>query len=587
MKFGLNYSSVQTSVSRKGAAVFLWAMLMTLSGYGQDFKRLYRNAKELFEDKQYNLAMEAFKPLIVYDRNNPYPEYASFYYALSAYHQGYIAVAKDMLLQIRKLYPDWEQMNEVNFWLAKLYFDQREYFQGLLVLRNLSDSAMHIDIANMKRFYLAQIEDAETVRMMLENYPTDREVGRALLRLLAREANHPEILQQFDSLVNYFQLNRDEFQLNQGPVSVMKDRYVVSLLFPFLAASLEPTPATKVNQQVLDLYQGIRMAVDSLEAKNIHIDLRLYDTERSVDKLSEILDAEELKDSDVLVGPIFTDIKKVQEFSLANEIIMASPGNAAEYVGENPFAMLFQPNHKTMGVRAAEFVANQFPKENCIVYFGDTPKDSVQAFAFMQRAQELGVPIVLAEEHHRETAVNIITTLTTATEYDEFRNPTQFILKKDSIGVIYVATDDPLIYSKVNSSVTTRGDSVVVIGNESWISPENTSTSFDNYERNQVVLASPRFYSEHAPAFIAFRKAYLLQHGVYPSPQAITGFEFMMLIGKALATHGTYFLPGLGAEGFRPGSIYTGFNYTDAQDNQFVPFVRFNKGKLEALNALR
>jgi len=584
MKFSLNDLNTQTRKSRKGVAIFLLAMVLVFSGYGQDFRRLYRNAKELFEDKQYNLAMEAFKPLIVYDRNNPYPEYASFYYALSAYHQGYGAVAKDMLLQIRKLYPEWEQMNEVNFWLAKLYFDQREYFQGLLVLRNLSDGAMEKDIANMKRYYLAQVEDPEIIRMMLENYPADREVGRALLRLLARDANQPEVLRKFDSLANYFQLNRDEFQLNQGPVSTMKDRYVVSLLFPFLAATLEPTPATKVNQQVLDLYQGIRMAVDSLEAKNIHIDLRLYDTERSVDKLNEILEAEEMKDSDVLVGPIFTDIKKVQEFSMANEIMMASPGNAAEYVGENPFAMLFQPNHKTMGIRAAEFVATQFPKENCIVYFGDTPKDSVQAFAFMQRAQELGVPIVLAEEHHRETAVNIISTLTTATEYDEFKNPTQFVLKKDSIGVIYVATDDPLIYSKVNSSVTTRGDSVVVIGNESWISPENTSTSFDNYERNHVVLASPRFYSEHAPAFMAFRKAYLAQHGVYPSPQVITGFEFMTLIGKALARHGTYFLPGLGTEGFQPGAIYAGFNYAGAQDNQFVPFVRFRGGQLEAIN---
>jgi tetratricopeptide (TPR) repeat protein len=564
--------------------VVLVGCLFAHTGWAQDFKRQYKHAKELFEEKKYNLAMEAFKPLIVYDRANPYPEYASFYYALSAYHQGYLAVAKDMLLQMRKLYPQWPQINEANVWLAKLYFDQREYFQALLILREVSDAGMQADVAQMKRHYLAQIDDAETLRMALENYPTDAEIARALARVLARDANQPTVLQQFDSLVRTFQLNRDEFNINQGPVSTKKDRYVVSLLFPFLASTLEPTPTTKVNQQILDLYQGMRLALDTLAQRGMPIDLRLYDTERSPDKLKQILEAEELKDTDVIVGPIFTDVKLVQEFSQAHQIVMISPGNQMEYVGTNPFALLFQPNFQTMGRRAAELVAEQVRNKNCLVFFGDTPKDSIQAFAFMQRARELGINIVLAEEHRKETAASIITLLTTGTEFDEFKNATQFTVRKDSIGSIYVATDDPLIYSKVNTSVTNRGDSVLVLGNESWIAPENTSTSYENFERNRVTLAAPRFFSEHSSRFAAFRKAYLATHGVYPTPQAVAGFEFMLWVGKALHQHGSYFVPGLQTTGFQPGAIYQGFDYTGSQDNQYVPFVRFVGGQLVVVN---
>lgn len=92
-----------------------------------------RLLKDHFDGARYSEAMESFKPLTVYDQENPFPEYASFYYALSAQRLGYASVAKDMLLQIKKLYPNWDQMNEVNYWLSKIYFDFGEYFQALLL----------------------------------------------------------------------------------------------------------------------------------------------------------------------------------------------------------------------------------------------------------------------------------------------------------------------------------------------------------------------------------------------------------------------------------------------------------------------
>ena len=59
----------------------------------QDFKRQYKNARDFYKEGKYNLAMESFKPLLTYDRDNPYTEYASFYYAQSALSQNFRAVA--------------------------------------------------------------------------------------------------------------------------------------------------------------------------------------------------------------------------------------------------------------------------------------------------------------------------------------------------------------------------------------------------------------------------------------------------------------------------------------------------------------
>lgn len=567
---------------------YLCVLLLLVAGHAgaQDFKRQYKHARDLYSEKRYNLAMEAFKPLITYDRDNIYTEYSCFFYGLSAYHQGFNAVAKDMFIQIRNLYPTWDQLPEVNYWLAKAYFDQREYFQAMLMLQE-SHGSTAADIVQMKRHYLSQIADAEVLRMASEEYPNDPEVGRALARLLAKEIYNPNTRHQFDSILHRFSFNIDEFPIDLGPVSVKKGKYAVAILFPFLTESLIPSPTgNRANQSVLDIYQGMKLAADTLAKQGIHLDLRAYDTGRDAVAVKKLLEEPELKNADLLVGPLFSDqTKLVQQFSMDNRINMFNPvSNFSDYNKDNPFAMLFQPTHQTMGERAAEVIAANVRNKNCIVYFGDAPRDSVMAFSFMKKAQELGVNIVLAEEHNKETASRIISTLTTATEHDEWRNPTQFTLKLDSIGSIYVASDNALIYSKVNSSITLRGDSIAIVGSENWINPENTAVDYTNYERLRILLASFNYTSAKNPNFIEFRRKYILKHGSNPGFYAKLGYEFAYYIGHMLHDYGTYFQPEMSAKGFTRGFMYEGSDYTDSRDNKYVPFVYFRNGELTVFN---
>lgn len=544
----------------------------------------------LFDNKEYALAMEAFKPLIVYDKENPSVEYSSFYYGVCAYQLGYKSVAKDMFLQIRNLYPSWDQMPEVNYWLATIYFDQHEYFQGMYVLHEITSYSVEQDVVMMKRHFLAQIRDTETLRMMADEFAADTEVARALATMLAYEAYKPSSRKSFDSLVSVHRFNPSEFAINEGPVSVKKDRYTVSLLFPFMVNMLVPTPNPQFpNQSVLEMYNGMRMAVDSLKAKGINIDLRSYDTERDLSALKKVLDAPELKNSDLIVGPLFNDqLKAVHDFSVNNQITMVNPiSNSVDYYKDNEYALLYQPSQQTMGVRAAEVLSTAIRRKSVIVYFGDTPKDSVMAYSFMKKAKEIGLRIVLAEEHNKDTSPKILTTLATPTEFDDFNNPTQFRLKKDSIGGIYVASDNPLIYSKVSSSLATRGDSIVVIGSENWISPENSTVNFDNLERIHALFAAGNFTSAKNHAFVEFKKKFISRYGEYPGFYARLGYEFMLWAGNAMKDYGTHFQQGLVEKGFYKAWMYEGYDYSSGRDNGYVPFVYFKNGELIVFNQKR
>ena len=552
--------------------------------FAQDYARQYKVATEFFHSKNYNLAMEAFKPLLVYDKENPYVEYASFYYAVSAHHQKFPEVAKDMFLQIKSLYPRWSQLAEVNFWLARIYFDQRQYFQAMRILKEIPAGELRKDKDLMKWHYLSQIDDVETQRMMWEEHPGDSIVGKALAMLIARQPLEKQDRALLESLIVRFQLPEDEFAGASTPVSVFKDKYTVALLFPFLAGTLEPTPGVKVNQSVLDLYQGMRMALDTLERQGIHIDLRAYDTERSTATMSRLLDLEELRTADLIVGPLFQDqVRLVQEFSFRHKINMVNPvsGNA-DYILENPFALLYQPGYETIGVRSAEWIAENVSNKNCMVFFGETPKDSVTAFGFLKKAKELGLNIVWAEEVMKEHSVDIFNKLATPVEYDEFKNPIEFTLKRDSIGSVFVASDDPLIYTKAISGVDTRNDSTVLVGSETWLN--NAAADFLTYERLKITMAAPNFVASDNPNFIDFRKKFLEKHGTIPGEFSKLGYEFLWFIGKSLAAHGVYFQAGLSAREFIPGYLFKGCSFRGSRSNQHVPFVAFREGKLTFVN---
>jgi len=571
----------------KTCFIFILLLSSRANTQAQDFERQYKIARDFFKEGQYNLAMTAFNPLVTYDKDNHYSEYASFYYAISAYKQNYPTVARDMLIQMKKLYPTWEKMDEVNYWLATLYFEQREYFQGLLVLKSIQTPAFQEDITQLKRHFLVGMDDTETLTMMLEEHPQDAEVGRALARAISKQPYNKQDKAQLESVITKFNLNRDEFAQVDELAPLFKDRYKVSLLFPFLA---------KRNQNVLDLYYGMKLAKDTLDKQNIHIDLLAYDTEYSAERnfepLKKLLESDELKSSDLLVGPLFPEESAlVQEFSEKYRINMINPvSNKMEFLGTNSFSFLYQPSDETLGIKAAEYLSAHVHNKNCIVFYGDSPDDSIMAAGFIKTAELLGMKVVLVQEYNKETSGEIIPTLATETEYDELKNPIQFKLKRDSVGSIFIASDEPLIYSKVIAAVERRADSTVIVGNENWLI--NSSMDFEKFERLRIVMAAPNFTSVNNPEFLRFRRNYIQQYGVIPSHydpvgaakftniNARIGYEFMLFVGHMLKTYGVYFQRGFERESFIPGNLVKGYNFQNTNNNQAFPFIKFRNGEL-------
>lgn len=569
----------------KYVAFVILLLTSVVTTMAQPAQQKYNRAKALFNEGRYNLAQEAFKELIPYSQDNPFSQYASFYYALSAYHQGYRAVARDMLLQIKSLYPSWNQMDEVNLWLARIYFDDKAWFQGMQALAEVQDNKTQKYKEALKKQALTQVTELHVAKALYDKYPEDEAIAYRLALLLG-QSTLPADRQQLQTLVAKFGW-KDTGAEEEALPAIKKQVYSVALLFPFLTSTLEPTPLRKRNQFVLDLYEGMKMAADSLGRAGIKISLRAYDTDRKPETVKRLLATEELQAADLIVGPLFPEENQpAQQFSRQQRINLFNPvTHNYEVVSDNPYGFLFQPSVETMGREAALFLDAYLPnhRKKCMVILGDNRRDSVLAAHFLMKAKDTGLRIMQLEKVSRSESGRILSILATPTAFDEFKYPVQFTLPKDSLGCIFVASDDPLIYTKVISSVETRKDSIVVLGSEAWL--DHTAVAFEKYQQLGVVLFAPNFVPFAHPEVKKFYARYAGIHGRSSASSPYTdyarlGFEFMLFTGRLLHEEGVYFQQSLTRR-----QLHTVFGRkvryeNNNRSNQVVPFIKFYNGEL-------
>jgi hypothetical protein len=567
----------------KAGVSVLFSLIFCLATMAQgDLAKQYFNAKTLFREGKYNLAMESFKPLMPFQRGNPFSEYASFYYAMSAYNLGYQALAKTSFNEILTLYPNWDKADEVRYWIGKINVESKEVFQGFKVLSAIKDPGLSIAVESLKAQAVSTISETETLKSLLTDYPADKGIATHLAAVLSKHLEVEGNKQYLETLIESYGLQRSDF-IPEAPKTYYKDVYAVSVILPFMANTLDPSPTPKRNQSVLDLYEGMKLAVDTLSKQGIKISLRAYDTQRNVDKIRRVLATEELKNTDLIIGPYFQEeTKALADFSLVNKINILNPlHNNSELIALNPYSLLYQPTLEVLGHKSGAFLSGYVSRKNCLVFYGTSKRDSVLAANFIAAATAGGLNIVGTHRLPREASQSVLNILATPTEYDEFRYPKEFTLKKDSIGSIYVASDDALIYAKVISSIETRGDNIVVLGSESWL--DQHAIALEKFQNLPIVLASPNFSASEKPTVKAFIRKYVRMHGRVPSNYSAIGYELMLFAGNQLKKNGVYFQKGLMDSGIVPGFMTEGFDFYSGASNARVPFIRFETGKMTVL----
>ncbi len=563
--------------------IYLLASLPLLSQEVEvNYQQEYLKGKDFFRQGRFGLAQDTFEKLTIENEDNPFVIYSSFYYSLCAYQQGYMALARDMLLQVKTRYPDWNQIDEVNYWLAIIYFENGQPERAIKASQDII--GMESEAEQMQRYYLQQINGLDTMMVLLDSFPESYPVAEQTAWLIGQQNLLERDLDLLDSLSRQFDL---PFLTEKEKEDLMpKDLYKISILFPFLSGELKPDLGTKVNQFVLDLYQGIMLAADTLNKTGSTLEFTLFDTQRDTSVVKEFLTDNRLRESDLIMGPLFYP-EMISQFAYDNRINVLHPYlKEQQLIDSNSYFFTYSALPRTVGKKAAELVLADTTLRTGIMFYGESERDSIMAIQFRDAVDSSLFQLVLSKKILIGSEREALEVLTTGTVVNKIEME-EIELTRDSIDLIYIASNNPggSVYANILTGVEARGDSIPVLGSRNYI--EDNVISKRVLENLGVTMTTYDLINTTDSSFMEFSDRYLARYGVLPSKFASVGYDMMMYFGSSLQKYGKYFQLGLRKEGFRPGYISYGFDYSDSNSNGVVPVIRWDGEKMIFVDRLK
>ena len=558
----------------------------------EENQKNYLFGKNLLKEARFDAAAQVFLPLTAEAANNAFSKPASFLYALASFKAGNFEAAKSMCLQTLQRYPDWEQKDDIYYLLSNAYFELNKTRLALHFLTKMN--YLKKDSENIKKFYLSKINPIDTLRAIQNDYPADMLIATILAIRLSENVLDEKNKMLLNFLIQEYKL--DITLLSKNTKSILKDVYNIALLLPFQLNEIDPKISKRSNQYILDFYEGIKLAVDSLKAKGIEVNLYSYDTEKDATIINSIISLPELKTMDLIVGPVYpVQMPIVADFSKKNNIINISPFSAnSKIIENNEFSYLFQPTIEIQAGAAAKFASTNFrfdsvfvdnytppkPKyrnqvvtplehKNVIILYGNELKDSLIAAYHKDSCIANGLNVSNFEKINRTKVLLLRTLLGDCVKVSKSNH-------------VFVSTSDEVIAANIMSLMEVGRNNTPLITTSNWLL--FSLISYEQFEKRNVHFIHPDYYDYSNLYYRNFKSTYIKRTNIYPSTQSLQGFDLMMYFGEALKNYGTYFKYGLNETGFKNGYIFQGYDFSNSYSNKRVSITRFKEKNLLLVN---
>ncbi len=290
----------------------------------------------------------------------------------------------------------------------------------------------------------------------------------------------------------------------------------------------------KNSERIFEFYEGVLMAVKELQQTGKSVSLHVYDTENNFATTDRILHEPDMKNMDLIIGPLYTDnVVKVAKFSTENQIAMVSPfAQKNDILGNNPYLYQFSPSTATSIAQTADFFAGLNDATVIVVHNGTAAeidmtkiyRDNLTKSYFSDR----NVPdMIFKEINYKNGGINRV---------QEAMNP-------NNTNVILIPSNDEVFITNVVNQLTTVVKTnkyrVVLFGSQSWEKYINIDVEF--LQSMNFCYRSSNFINYTNPSvkmFVSsFRDLYNTEPGIY----GFSGYDIAKCFITKLYKHGKYF----------------------------------------------
>ena len=243
----------------------------------------------------------------------------------------------------------------------------------------------------------------------------------------------------------------------------------VALLLPFSAKDYPvfvdtlvekmPVQISARSEQFISFYEGVLLAVDSLKNQGYKVNLKVFDTERSAEKMYTMVDEIDRFHHDLIIGPVYGSVYKALMDDLTNKNIpvIYPLSSRSEEFGVYPDFIQVNPSMKALTVAMSDWLREEAEEANlvCLNLTGNEVSHS-----------DLEDIRLFKEYMHRIGSMNFYDWNTSAVPLDGLR----LQLLPDRENIIILPTTKEAEVSKILPvlSALTDGYRITVVGFPEW-----------------------------------------------------------------------------------------------------------------------
>jgi len=321
------------------------------------------------------------------------------------------------------------------------------------------------------------------------------------------------------------------------PESEKLGRYKIAVMLPFLSNKLQDmnNRVDEKSMMAIDFYGGMKMALDNLSSRGVKLDVTVLDTEASSSVTKSLLQRPEVRDADILFGPVRTDnLKLVAAFAKENKKPLVSPLSPSTAVtADNPYYIQFAPSLISHCEAITNHVRDRYETDQVVLVTRNKKAETNRMKYFHDaNAKYEGKTVT---ERFKEFVISDQTA-----DLNEVVMEPYFLENKTTVFIVPSWSNEKFVYSLLRKIRTSKGrNKVVVYGMPQWMSYKRIS--FDYYEALNVHVSNVIAIDQDAPTTEEFKLNYFYKYGDAPSEDAFLGYNIMSYVGTLIDKNGSQF----------------------------------------------
>lgn len=329
--------------------------------------------------------------------------------------------------------------------------------------------------------------------------------------------------------------------------------YKVALILPFKSSGYHGS----LGEAMLDYYEGFRMASEELEDDGLHLKLYVFDSEKDSFALTNIFKHPDMKNMDIVVGPVYENqMKETEEFCVKNSCLLISPLKFCKPTNKKSEMVNFFTPDSVRIASIAEKAATLYPNYKFYLATDNSAKSKLY-LAQMKRA-------LLKQKVKTVKSLTYLGSPISASS-----------LVKDSVVILSTIAStnakDALAKSIANKK------HAILIAHADW---HNPSQSTFEINEPQILYPEMNYTSPSDSSAARFRRVFLEKTYAEPSKYAYIGYDQAMYLNYGLMTFGKDFIHHLPNADYRGsinvihlvegpyGIMNTGMNYLQIIDEE-------------------